>query len=124
MLAEPALTNIGIVLPDPGYHEALRDLTRATGTLLVIDETHTICAGPGGCHRGLGPRARLPGHRQDDRRRHAGRGLRHDGRRRRGSTPLLSAEDVDIGGVGGTLTGNALAVAAMKATLSTTLTRG
>ena len=48
VLAEPAMTNIGIVLPDPGYHEALRRLTRETGTLLVIDETHTLCAGPGG----------------------------------------------------------------------------
>ena len=48
VLVEPALTNIGIVLPDPGYHEELRRLTRDTGTLLVIDETHTICAGPGG----------------------------------------------------------------------------
>ena len=49
VLAEPALTNIGIVLPEPGFHDALRRLTRDTGTLLVIDETHTICAGPGGC---------------------------------------------------------------------------
>ena len=48
VLAEPALTNIGIVLPEPGYHDALRQITRETGTLLVIDETHTICAGPGG----------------------------------------------------------------------------
>ena len=48
VLAEPALTNIGIVLPDPGFHEALRELTRRTGTLLVIDETHTFSAGPGG----------------------------------------------------------------------------
>src|SRR5205085_6477608 len=48
VLAEPALTNIGIVLPQSGYHQALRDATRRTGTLLIIDETHTICAGPGG----------------------------------------------------------------------------
>ena len=48
VLAEPALTNIGIVLPDPGYHDALRELTRQHGTYLVIDETHCICAGPGG----------------------------------------------------------------------------
>ena len=54
VLAEPALTNIGIVLPDAGYHEALRELTRETGTLLVIDETHTICAGPGGYTRAWG----------------------------------------------------------------------
>src|SRR5262249_19041166 len=48
VLAEPAMTNVGMILPDAGYHEALRALTRRTGTLLVIDETHTICAGPGG----------------------------------------------------------------------------
>src|SRR4051794_30468389 len=48
VLFEPALTNVGIVLPEPGYHEAVREITRRTGTLLIIDETHTICAGPGG----------------------------------------------------------------------------
>src|SRR3954466_13017713 len=46
---EPALTNIGIVLPEPGYHAAVRDLCTKYGTLLLIDETHTISAGPGGC---------------------------------------------------------------------------
>ena len=51
VLFEPALTNIGIVLPDDGYLDAVRDLTRRTGTLLLIDETHTICAGPGGATR-------------------------------------------------------------------------
>src|SRR4051794_28095289 len=48
VLIEPALTNVGIVLPEPGYLDAVRALTRAAGTLLIIDETHTICAGPGG----------------------------------------------------------------------------
>ena len=47
-LFEPALTNVGIVLPEPGYHDAVRELTRRHGTLLIVDETHTICAGPGG----------------------------------------------------------------------------
>ena len=51
VLVEPALTNIGIVLPDPGYHDRVRELTRQYGTLLIIDETHTICAGPGGAPR-------------------------------------------------------------------------
>ena len=41
-------TNVGIVLPEPGYHEAVRAMTRKAGSLLIIDETHTICAGPGG----------------------------------------------------------------------------
>jgi glutamate-1-semialdehyde 2,1-aminomutase len=49
VLAEPALTNIGIVLPEPGFHDRLREATRRTGTLLVIDETHTFSGGPGGC---------------------------------------------------------------------------
>src|SRR5262249_12565814 len=48
VLAEPALTNTWIVLPEPGFHEALREVTRRTGTLLAIDEPHTICCGPGG----------------------------------------------------------------------------
>ncbi len=48
VLAEPVMTNIGIIHPEPGYHEALRELTRKYGTYLIIDETHTICTGPGG----------------------------------------------------------------------------
>jgi glutamate-1-semialdehyde 2,1-aminomutase len=48
VLAEPAMTNAGIILPEPGYHDALRELTRRFGTLLIIDETHTISSGPGG----------------------------------------------------------------------------
>src|SRR5213082_537543 len=48
VLAEPALTNIGIVLPEPGFHDTLREVTRRAETLLIVDETHTICAGPGG----------------------------------------------------------------------------
>src|SRR5712664_2104442 len=48
VLAEPALTNIGIVLAEPGYHDALREITRRHETLLIIDETHTMSTGPGG----------------------------------------------------------------------------
>ena len=83
VLVEPALTNIGIVLPDPGYHEALRKITRETGTLLIIDETHTICAGPGRLHQGLRPGAGHAHHRQADRQRRAGRRLRLHARGRR-----------------------------------------
>jgi glutamate-1-semialdehyde 2,1-aminomutase len=122
VLAEPALTNIGIVLPEPGYHEALRRLTRESGTLLVIDETHTICAGPGGCTRAweLEPDAVVVGKTIGGGVPAAAYGLSADvAERLRG--PLF-AEDVDVSGVGGTLTGNALAVAAVKATLSSTLT--
>ncbi len=51
VLCEPALTNMGIVLPEPGFHAELRRLTRQQGSLLIIDETHTLSAGPGGCTR-------------------------------------------------------------------------
>jgi glutamate-1-semialdehyde aminotransferase len=51
VLTEPALTNVGVVLPDPGFHEALRDLTHEHGTLLALDETHTLICGPGGLTR-------------------------------------------------------------------------
>jgi len=54
VLAEPAMTNIGMVLPDAGFHEALRKLTRKAGTLLIIDETHTISTGPGGWTKRFG----------------------------------------------------------------------
>ena len=46
LLMEPALTNIGIVLPEDGYLDGVREITRRHGVLLVIDETHTLCAGP------------------------------------------------------------------------------
>jgi glutamate-1-semialdehyde 2,1-aminomutase len=48
VLTEPAMTNIGIVSPEPGFHDALRRLTRDAGTLLAIDETHTLVAAYGG----------------------------------------------------------------------------
>src|SRR5229473_5546972 len=51
VLAEPAMTNVGIILPDDDYWIAAREVTRRYGTLLIADETHTICAGPGGCTR-------------------------------------------------------------------------
>jgi glutamate-1-semialdehyde 2,1-aminomutase len=54
VVTEPALTNCGMVLPEPGFHDALRAITRETGTYLAIDETHTICTGPGGYTRALG----------------------------------------------------------------------
>ncbi|HEX9474471.1 MAG TPA: transaminase [Steroidobacteraceae bacterium] len=57
VLCEPAMTNMGVVLPEPGFHAQLRRLTRQHGTVLIIDETHTLSAGPGGCTRrdGLEP---------------------------------------------------------------------
>jgi glutamate-1-semialdehyde 2,1-aminomutase len=122
VLIEPALTNIGIVLADDGYHERVRELTRETETLLVIDETHTLCCGPGGYT--------------------AAHGLEPDfltiGKPIGGGIPTgaygFSAEvadriidntfwkDADVGGVGGTLAGNALSLAAVRATLAQVLT--
>ena len=70
---EPALTNIGIVLPEPGYLAGVRELTRRHGTYLINDETHTFSAGPGGAHGGLGPEPGRGHDRQGHRRRGAGR---------------------------------------------------
>lgn len=63
VLAEPIMTNVGMVLPDEGYHAKLRELTKAAGTLLVIDETHCLSSGPGGYTRahGLTPDAIVMG---------------------------------------------------------------
>ena len=57
VIAEPVMTNVGMVLPEPGFHAALRDLTRRHGVLLLIDETHTLSSGLGGYARvhGLEP---------------------------------------------------------------------
>ena len=54
VITEPVMTNSCMVLPDPGFHAELRRLTRAAGTLLLIDETHTISTGPGGYTRAFG----------------------------------------------------------------------
>jgi glutamate-1-semialdehyde 2,1-aminomutase len=125
VITEPALTNIGIVLPEPGFLEGLREVCDRAGTLLLIDETHTLSAGPGGCTQAWG--------------------LRPDlvtlGKSFAGGVPIgaygLSAEVaarlaarvdatdadlVDVGGVGGTLAGNALSLAAARATLGEVLT--
>ena len=122
VLAEPAMTNIGIVLPEPGFHEALRRLTRRHGTLLVNDETHTISAGPGGCTRawGLEPDFLTIGKPLGSGIPAAVYGFTEEvARRWREAT---SVDLSDTGGIGGTLAGNALAVAAMKATLTEVLT--
>ena len=117
VLAEPAMTNIGIIPPEPDYHEALRALTRRHGTVLILDETHTLCAGPGGCT--------------------AAWALEPDmlviGKAIAGGLPAaaygITAEiserihiELETSDVGGTLAGNALSLAAMRATLLEVLT--
>ena len=121
VLAEPALTNIGIVMPDPGFHDALRDITRRTGTLLIIDETHTICAGPGGATRawGLDPDLLVIGKPIAGGVPAAAYGMTIDIADRVGE--VMAGEDTDVSGVGGTLAANALSLAAVRATLSSSL---
>src|SRR5215469_16984771 len=114
-LMEPALTNIGIVLPEPGYLAAVRVLTRRHGSLLINDETHTFSSGPGGCTRawGLEPdivtigksiAGGVPSGAYGLNAALAMRILGDD-----------TADIIDTGGVGGTLAGNALSLAAMHA---------
>jgi glutamate-1-semialdehyde 2,1-aminomutase len=122
VLIEPALTNTGIVLPEPGYLEGVRELTRRHGSLLIHDETHTFSAGPGGVtgRDGLSP------------------DIVTIGKAIAGGVPcgaygldaglaeqLLSRTDldlVDMGGVGGTLAGNPVSMAAARACLGEVLT--
>jgi glutamate-1-semialdehyde aminotransferase len=122
VLVEPALTNIGIVLPDEDYHRELRRLTRETGTLLVIDETHTICAGPGGYtgREGLEPDLLTIGKTIGGGVPVAAYGMSEDVARRVVEGTFW--HEADVGGVGGTLAGNALSMAAVRATLSDVLT--
>ncbi len=123
VLAEPVMTNVGIVHPAADFHRHLRELTRKYGTLLIIDETHTICAGPGGFTRaenlepdflifGKAIGGGVPG---------AAYGFTQE------IADAVAArqdlEDCDVGGIGGTLAGNALSLAAMRATLESVLTQ-
>lgn len=122
VLAEPVMTNIGIIHPQPGYHDALREITRKHGTYLIIDETHTICASPGGYTASFnlqpdfltlgkpiasGVPAAVYGFTEEISQAFAKK---------------LNVDDADVGGIGGTLAGNALSIAAMKATLQNVLT--
>jgi glutamate-1-semialdehyde 2,1-aminomutase len=119
VLAEPALTNIGIVLPEPGYHDALRRLTRRAGALLILDETHTMSTGPGGytAAYGLEPDMMTVGKAL------AG-GIPIGAFGMTGAVAELveKAAIDDTGGIGGTLAGNALSMAAARATLQHVLT--
>ena len=119
---EPALTNIGIVMPHAGYWEGVRDLCDQTGTLLLIDETHTISAGPGGATKawGLAPDIVTIGKTLGAGIPSAAYGMTEEVQRRivEGTDPDV----IDVGGTGGTLAGNALSLAAMRATLGDVMT--
>ncbi len=122
VLAEPVMTNIGIIPPEPGYHEELRRLTRETGTLLIIDETHTICAGPGGYTRahGLQPDVITIGKPLGSGVPSGAYGCTHEVAARIHASTTI--QEADVGGIGGTLAGNALSLALMKVTLAEVLT--
>ena len=122
ILLEPAMTNVGIVLPADGYLKAVEKLAKEFGAKLIIDETHTISVGPGGMTAQLG--------------------LKPDfltiGKAIGGGFPTgafgmsseiaqaiksqVELEVIDTGGIGGTLAANALSLAAMRATLTKVLT--
>lgn len=123
VITEPALTNIGIVLPEPGFLEGLRELSTKYGSLLLIDETHTFSAGYGGMTlaNNLNPDivtigksigGGIPSGAYGITKELADKALNQPG-----------VDLVDVGGVGGTLSGNALSVAAMRATLEKVLTK-
>jgi glutamate-1-semialdehyde 2,1-aminomutase len=122
VLAEPALTNIGIVLPDDGFLDGVRAACDRTGTLLIIDETHTLSAGPGGCTAawGLKPDLVTIGKAIAGGLPIGAYGVSADVAAR--IEALEEADLVDVGGVGGTLAGNALSLAAARATLGEVLT--
>lgn len=122
VLAEPVMTNCGIVHPEPGYHDALRELTKKYGALLIIDETHTICTGVGGYTKayGLKPDIVVVGKTIAAGIPCAAYGFSAElGEQVAAEIPY---ELCDIGGIGGTLAANALSMHAMKATLSEVLT--
>ena len=122
VLMEPALTNIGIVLPEPGYLDAVRRLTREYGSLLIIDETHTFSAGPGGATRAydLEPDIVTIGKAIAGGVPAGAFGITEELAAQILGDP--EADIVDTGGVGGTLAGNALSLAATRATLEHVLT--
>jgi glutamate-1-semialdehyde 2,1-aminomutase len=122
ILAEPAMTNVGIILPDAEYWKNAQELAKRYGSLFIADETHSICAGPGGCTAawkltpdmlvfGKAIGSGIPG---------ATYGCSEEVAQR--ISARIHLEDCDVGGIGGTLAGNALSLAAMRATLEHILT--
>jgi glutamate-1-semialdehyde 2,1-aminomutase len=122
ILLEPAMTNIGIVLPQPGYLEGLQELCKKYGTLLIIDETHTISVGPGGMTKQLGLK---PDFFTIGKALAAGIPVGTFGMTQAVADAIkakVEIEKIDTGGIGGTLAGNILALAAIRATLTDVLT--
>jgi glutamate-1-semialdehyde 2,1-aminomutase len=123
VLTEPALTNVGMVLPDPGFLEAMRDLCTRHGTLLVFDETHTISSGYGGHTATYGPQPDLfvLGKPVAGGLPCAVYGFSADVAER--MERVRAAGESGHSGIGTTLSANALALAAMRACLTQVMTR-
>ena len=122
ILMEPAMTNIGIVLPVDGYLTGVQELAKKYGAYLIIDETHTISVGPGGMTKSLGLQ---PDFLTIGKALAAGIPTGTFGMTQAIADQIkkiVELEIIDLGGIGGTLAGNALSLAAMKATLSEVLT--
>ena len=127
VLAEPVMTNYGMISPQPGFHEHLLRLTRETGTVLIIDETHTFSSGPGGASRtmGLEPDMFVIGKAIAGGIPAAAFGLSQAMAERvwKVLPPVPpTVRQSAHAGMGGTLAGNALTVAVMRAVLSEVLT--
>ena len=122
ILMEPAMTNIGIVLPDEGYLEAVGELAKKYGAVWIIDETHTISVGPGGMTalHGLKPDVLTIGKAIAGGIPTGTFGMRTEIADR--IREKVERELIDTGGIGSTLAGNALSLAAMRATLTQVLT--
>lgn len=122
VLAEPVMTNIGMVLPEPGFWDEAQQIIRRHGTLLVMDETHTISTGPGGYARahGIAADALVLGKPVGGGVPCAVYGMSAElaaraERAKREAPPGHS-------GIGTTLTGNMLAMSAMRAALTEVMT--
>jgi glutamate-1-semialdehyde 2,1-aminomutase len=124
VIAEPVMTNSCMVLPDDGFHSGLRRLTRDAGTLLLIDETHTISTGPGGYTRahGLQPDLFVLGKPVAGGVPASVWGFTDDVARRLGE--VRTRTPPGHSGMGTTLSANALSLAAMRATLEHVMTPG
>ena len=122
VITEPVLTNSCMVLPEPGFHDGLRDLTRKTGTLLLIDETHTISTGPGGYTKrhGLEPDLFVLGKPVAGGVPASVWGMRAEVAQR--YADYTNAKEPGYSGIGTTLSGNPLQFAAMRATLEEVMT--
>ena len=122
LLAEPVMTNIGIIHPNEGYWKEAQRLCKKYGTLLIIDETHTICTAPNG-YTGkfhLEPDMFVIGKAIGNGVPTAVYGFSAEVAQRLDNTIPLA--DIDVGGIGGTLAGNALSIAAMRVTLEKLIT--